>query len=172
MKNNLLIFGGVGVLVVGLVGFLIINGGNNGNEAEMMGKSDVMENTEEAMATDDKMEKTQDEMMEKSGEYVSYEAGVMEKTSKTRRVLFFYANWCPTCRPADESFKKNVNQIPADVSLVQVNYNDTETEQAETDLAKKYRVSYQHTFVQIDEQGNEVAKWNGGKIDELIKNLK
>ena len=65
MKNNLLIFGGVGVLVVGLVGFLIINGGNNGNEVEMMGKSDVMENTEEAMVTDDKMEKTQDEVTSK-----------------------------------------------------------------------------------------------------------
>ncbi len=172
MKNNLLIFGIVGILVVGLVGFLILNGANNNDDAEMMEKTEVMNKTDEASMEDDKMEKTQEEMMEKHGEYVSYGTGVLEKSSENRRVLFFYANWCPTCRPADESFEDNESKIPAGVSLVRVNYNDIETEQAETDLAKKYGVTYQHTFVQIDEQGNEIVKWNGGKIDELVKNLK
>lgn len=172
MKNNLLIFGAVGVLVVGLIGFLIINGGNKNGDAEIMEEAGVMEKTDEAMVEDDKMEKTEDKMMDKHGEYVSYGAGVLENTSKNRRVLFFYANWCPTCRPADASFEQNESKIPSDVSVIRVNYKDTETDQSETDLAKKYGVTYQHTFIQVDEQGNEIAKWNGGKIDELLKNLK
>jgi thioredoxin-related protein len=53
-----------------------------------------------------------------------------------------------------------------------VNYNDTATDQAEKELAKKYGVTYQHTFVQIDAEGNEVTKWNGGKIEELLHNIR
>ena len=40
------------------------------------------------------------------------------------------------------------------------------------DLAKKYGITYQHTFVQIDSQGKEVTKWNGGQTDELAANIK
>ncbi len=52
-----------------------------------------------------------------------------------------------------------------------MNYNDPDTDQEEKDLAKKYRVTYQHTFVQIDSQENEVTKWNGGQLEGLLANL-
>ena len=42
----------------------------------------------------------------------------------------------------------------------------------EKDLAKKYAITYQHTFVQIDGLGKEVTKWNGGKTDDLLTNIK
>ncbi len=113
-----------------------------------------------------------EQTMMKEGKYLPYSPEVFASTPTTRRVLFFYANWCPTCKPADESFSQNTSQLPSDVTVIRVNYNDTDTDQAEKDLAKKYGVTYQHTFVQIDEQGNEVVKWNGGSIDELLKNIK
>jgi thioredoxin-related protein len=47
-----------------------------------------------------------------------------------------------------------------------------ETDQEEKDLAKKYGITYQHTFVQIDSKGNEITKWNGGKTDELLAKIK
>lgn len=103
--------------------------------------------------------------------YVEYSKDVLEINSHKKRVLFFYASWCPTCRPADADFKANENKIPEDVTLIRVNYNDPETDQEEKGLAAKYAVTYQHTYVQIDEQGNEVAKWNGGQIEELLENL-
>jgi hypothetical protein len=62
--------------------------------------------------------------------------------------------------------------IPADVTLFRVNYNDTDTDQEEKDLAKQYAVTYQHTFVQIDEGGKEVTRWNGGQMPELLENIK
>jgi thiol-disulfide isomerase/thioredoxin len=104
--------------------------------------------------------------------YVEYSNTAFNNASNNRRVLFFYASWCPTCRPADTSFTKNVSKIPDDVTLIRVNYNDPDTDQEEKDLAKKYGITYQHTFVQIDSTGKEVTKWNGGQIDELLFHVK
>jgi thioredoxin 1 len=107
-----------------------------------------------------------------SSRYIKYEKDVIDNTNSNRRVLFFYASWCPTCRPADADFTQNENQIPEDVIVIRVNYNDPDTDQEEKKLAQKYGITYQHTFVQIDEQGNEVTKWNGGKLSELVSRIK
>jgi thioredoxin 1 len=107
-----------------------------------------------------------------SSQYIKYEKNVIDDTKSERRVLFFYASWCPTCRPADADFTQNENQLPEDVTVIRVNYNDPDTDQEEKNLAQKYGITYQHTFVQIDEQGNEVTKWNGGKLSELVSRIK
>lgn len=106
-----------------------------------------------------------------SSSYIEYSKSEFEKASGKRRVLFFFANWCPTCKPTDQDLKANTSKIPQDVTIIRVNYNDTDTDAEEKDLARKYGVTYQHTYVQIDQNGNEVTKWNGGKIDELLKNI-
>lgn len=106
-----------------------------------------------------------------SGQYLEYSPSVLEESAGTRRVLFFYASWCPTCRPADADFKQKSAQIPNDVTLIRVNYNDPETDKSEEALAEKYGVTYQHTYVQIDNEGNEIVKWNGGKMAELLANI-
>ncbi|MBI2049531.1 thioredoxin family protein [Candidatus Roizmanbacteria bacterium] len=114
------------------------------------------------------------EMVEKSNtsRYIEYSKPALDQATSNRRVLYFYANWCPTCRPADANFKANGDRIPEDLTVLRVNYSDSETDQEEKDLAKKYGVTYQHTFVQIDGEGNEVTKWNGGQINELLANIK
>lgn len=107
-----------------------------------------------------------------SDNYVQFSPEVLEGLTNTTRVLFFYANWCPTCKQANDEFLAQSAQLPQNVTLIRVNYNDTDTDDAEKELAKKYAITYQHTFVQIDPQGNEVSKWNGGKIKELTANIK
>lgn len=112
-------------------------------------------------------------MMDKSvARYIEYSKAIFEQTVDKRRVLYFYANWCPSCRPADINFKENMSKIPEDVAVIRVNYSDTDTDQEEKNLAKNYGITYQHTFVQIDSQGKEVTKWNGGQINELLANIK
>ncbi|HLC94634.1 MAG TPA: thioredoxin family protein [Patescibacteria group bacterium] len=106
------------------------------------------------------------------GKYVMYTPSILADTANMKRVLFFYAHWCPICQPADADFRENTHKIPADVVVIRVNYNDTDTDESERDLAKKYGVTYQHTFVQIDQKGSEVTKWNGGQTAELLENLK
>ncbi len=131
------------------------------------------EQTKQPLQSDDITESTTptDTNMEES-RYVEYTKVALDSATTPRRVLFFYASWCPTCIPADADFKTNSSKIPSDVTVIRVNYNDPETDQEEKALAEKYGITYQHTFVQIDEQGNEVTKWNGGQTEELLKNIK
>lgn len=104
--------------------------------------------------------------------YFPYEKNTFDTANGTKKVLFFYANWCPTCKPADSDFTQQMLQIPEDIVLIRVNYNDAETEIAEKELADRYQVTYQHTFVQIDETGKEITRWTGGKMTELLSNVK
>ena len=81
-------------------------------------------------------------------------------------VLYFYAPWCPFCRAADADFKTNADKIPAGVTVLKTLYD------SETALKQKYGVTYQHTFVQIDNNGNQVTKWVSGDTGLLVKNVK
>lgn len=70
-------------------------------------------------------------------------------------VLYFYANWCPECRVEFPKMQAAFNQITSDqVVGFRVNYNDNETDAAETALAREHGIAYQHTkvFVQADQQ--------------------
>ncbi len=171
MKNTSILIAVVLVFIIGGLGVSAFN-----NRDVSMTSTDSMEETEAIPDDDESVNVYDDEagdvIMKKEAKYTSFSTEVFTDSATNRRVLFFYANWCPTCKPADASFSENVAKIPADVTLFRVNYNDTETDQGEKDLARKYGVTYQHTFVQIDAKGNEVAKWNGGKIEELLANLK
>lgn len=96
--------------------------------------------------------------------YQDYSIQSFQQSSTNKRVYFFYAKWCPTCKTAHSEFTNQSSQIPDDVIIFRTDY-DTETE-----LKKKYGITYQHTFVQVDDQGNELSKWNGGGLREL-KNM-
>lgn len=112
--------------------------------------------------------KTPATAMAAHGSYQDYspETAKAEQAAGHKVVLFFHADWCPFCVEADKQFKAKLDQIPQGVTVLKTNY-DTETA-----LKKKYAVTYQHTFVQIDAEGNLSSKWNSGDIDNLKKNLK
>ena len=42
----------------------------------------------------------------------------------------------------------------------------------ERELKKKYAVTYQHTFVQVDENEEEVTRWSGGEFEEILQRIK
>lgn len=136
---------------------------NSGQEA-------VMEKTDGAMMKENDSSMKDDKMA--TSRYVQYSKPALDSASSARRVLFFYANWCPSCKPANADFEANSSKIPTDLTVIRVNYNDTETDKEEKDLAKKYGITYQHTYVQIDSSGKVVTKWNGGQLDELLSNIK
>lgn len=104
--------------------------------------------------------------------YTIYTENDFELTKNQRRVLYFYANWCSTCRPANVEFMEKGNLIPEDVVVFRINYNDSDTDDTEKDLAKKYQITYQHTFVQVDSEGKVLTRWNGGEIDDLLNRIK
>jgi hypothetical protein len=40
-----------------------------------------------------------------------------------------------------------------------------------SDLKKRYGVTYQHTWVQIDSEGRKLAVWSGGGVDEILRKV-
>ena len=112
---------------------------------------------EETMMEED--EAIKEEVMEaKVWVYAKYDESLVGSTAKT--VLFFHANWCPTCVRLEKDILAWV--IPADITILKVNYDTS------IDLKKKYGVVAQTTIVQVDADWNEIKKWLWGDLDTII----
>lgn len=99
-----------------------------------------------------------------AGAYISlaeYEAAKASYAA-SKVVLFFNATWCSTCKKARSNLEADLSAIPADLAIVLVDFD------SETDLKRQYGVTVQHTFVQIDADGNELAKWSGSLTAQEI----
>lgn len=107
-----------------------------------------------------------DEAVMQTGQsrYLTYSQSGFDEARGKKRVYFFHAPWCPTCRPADAQFQANADKIPDDVVLFKTDYDSSD------ELKKRYGITYQHTYVLVDNAGNAVKKWNGGAMEELIAN--
>src|SRR3989338_973856 len=100
----------------------------------------------------------------------SYEAYGAEKISRAVRgqvVLFFRAGWCPTCRALDADIRAHLQEIPSNLTILDVDYDNS------APLKRKYGITYQHTFVQVDAQGNLLKKWSGSPtLTALVAEVK
>ncbi|MGL5864442.1 MAG: thioredoxin family protein [Dermatophilaceae bacterium] len=81
--------------------------------------------------------------------------GQMAAREGTKVVLFFHAPWCPNCKATEKSI--DADGVPDGLTVVKVDFD------SETDLRKEYGITQQHTFVQVDSEGTELAKWTGAK---------
>lgn len=192
MNNKIVIGIIIGLIVVGGVAAYMINQNRNEVESSKMMEDKKMTGdsmTEKAvdnamngeqrmdvndgtMKSDTKMESDamsgSELMSAQAGTYKDYSPALAESEAKAgnKVVLFFHAPWCPFCKTADTAFKTNLDKIPKGVTVLKTDYDSN------LELRKKYAITYQHTFVQIDASGNQVTKWNSGDIDLLIKNVK
>ncbi len=165
-------------IIIGLIALLFIIGVLY---ITIGSKDDVMMTKEsvEQQATEDKMMMgddsaktdgmmTEENTMMKVGSYEAYTPEKVMLASTTHNVvLFFRASWCPTCKAVDADIKANLSKIPSSLSILDVNYDNS------TELKKKYGVTYQHTFVQVDKNGNLIKKWSGSPtLTALIAEVK
>jgi len=171
------LIGGLVVLAIIVGGFFLVGSDSNDamTEEGPLTKDEMMETS--AMQKDGAMTESKDSMMGNEGAMMdgemmtkgSYEAYAPEKLAKANTgdvVLFFRAAWCPTCKALDGDIRANLDRIPAGVTILDVNY-DTETA-----LKQKYGVTYQHTLVQVDADGNMITKWSGGlALSDLISKV-
>ncbi len=99
--------------------------------------------------------------------YVNYSKTALDQILKDegQALLFFYADWCPTCRSADKSIQKDHTLLPKGLTILKLNYD------TETDLKRQYNVTAQHTFVHVNRQGKEISKWLGGGVETILENL-
>jgi len=107
---------------------------------------------------------TDEAVVEIAGSYISYADYLanQEMYSASTVVLFFNASWCPTCQEADGNLKAAADNLPSGLTIVSVDYDSSD------DVKRQYGVTTQHTFVQIDADGNELAKWTGSTTAEQI----
>jgi thioredoxin 1 len=93
--------------------------------------------------------------------YVGYTHEAYTQAQADGKVIFleFYANWCPSCRVQEPILKQAFSELgDPNVAGFRVNYNDSETDDDERDRAREFGISYQHTHVIIDTEGNPVTK--------------
>lgn len=152
------------------------------NENSSMTKDEdkMMDNKpSDAMQKDDAMKK-EDTMMqgdamvkESPSSYIDYSQAVLADAKLAQKsgrkvVLFFHAGWCPFCIEADKDFKANINtdKFPKNLTLIKTDYDSN------AELKRKYGITTQHTFVQIDSNGDQITKWISGATPELSKNIK
>jgi thiol-disulfide isomerase/thioredoxin len=178
-------------------GFYISNNKTDQDDAMMMEKDgDAMMNEDQNMMHEDSammegevdnamMKEDGDKMMEKdddammmengdammmkneTGHYEDYSPEKLSRANEGDVVLFFKANWCPTCNSFDKNVLSNLTSIPKNVSLLKVDYDNS------SELKQKYGVTYQHTFVQVDAQGNLISKWSGSPtLSALLTQVK
>ena len=166
-KNIGIILGVVIVIIVGIVysstkkeDIAIVNDSTNSNVMIKEDNDAMMKKDESAV-----MEKS--DVMMASGSYEAYTPEKIAKASSGDVVLFFRASWCPTCRAVDRDIKANLSKIPSDLVILDVNYDDSSS------LKQKYGVTYQHTFVQVDKDGNLIKKWSGSPtLSALVAEVK
>lgn len=99
--------------------------------------------------------------------YVVYSPQTLKKAKENgKTVLYFWAPWCATCTSLDLELQQKGKTVPEGITVLRVEYDKA------PELRQKYHVTTQHTFVQIDENDEQLAFWIGGEIEKLQENVK
>lgn len=186
MQKNLLI--GTAVVVVlalGGAGYAFNNSQNEKEASSLAAEKVAMEKkvaddkmAMEKEASEATMEKT-DEVMTKSetpaAETVMVKASAYTTLSDfdkdptvykdNKKVYFFHAPWCPICRGIDEDIASDTAQIPSGTTFIKTDFDSS------TSLRQKFGVTTQYSFVQVDNDGNELKQWNATSLDKAIAGI-
>ncbi|MBL4694433.1 S-layer homology domain-containing protein [Candidatus Gracilibacteria bacterium] len=85
--------------------------------------------------------------------------------AKGRTLLYFRADWCPTCRSLDNELASDLSALPDDLTILDIDYD------TEKSLKQTWGIVLQHTLVQLDKNGEEVKRWTGGGISTINAEL-
>lgn len=129
-------------------GHMMNDDGMKKDDAMMKAEGDAM-----MKGDGDAMMKKEDQAMMAKGSYTAYTPEVL--TNGDTKVLFFHAAWCPSCKKGDASLNAWYRANTYDRSVYKVDYDNS------NDLKAKYGVTYQHTFVLVDGQGNALQVIQG-----------
>ena len=135
-------------------------------EAPVAMMSDDMDANEDVMETDVAANTTTPEPA-LAGTFQNYSADKLTLAADGTVVLFFHANWCPSCRGLESDINASLSDIPADTHILKLDY-DTETE-----LKRKYGIVRQHTLVVVDANGNEIKKLTGltNTLEQVVNQI-
>lgn len=81
--------------------------------------------------------------------------------AKAPVVLFFAADWCPTCQKTRRELELRDSALN-DITVLIVDFD------ANSRLKTQFGVTVQHTFVLVDAKGSKTSIWNGGGVDGIL----
>jgi thiol:disulfide interchange protein len=119
---------------------------------------------------------TSDELQSQPENYLDFSTDEYEKVKSEGKVvmLYFTANWCPTCRAQEpinlEAFEELKDD--SDIVIFKIHILDSETTEENEKLADEFGVRLQHTYVVLSPQGEVTFTHTGPLVKEdIIKNL-
>lgn len=120
------------------------------------------------IASDTMLEENQtmdsEEMLsDKQWVYTDYSPEIL-KNASWNIVLFFHADWCPTCMAIEKDILSK--EVPSSLTILKVDYDTA------TDLKKKYSILTQSSFVQVDNEWNMIKRWISWRwLDDIVKKV-
>ena len=145
--NKNIILGGV--VVIAIVAFVVLS--SSGKEKQEVNTKNVSDTTNvqnEGVVNSNGVNTV-------AGSYEAYTPEKLAFAETGNVVLFFAASWCPSCRALEKDIKENLSNIPTDLKILKVDYDNSQ------ELKQKYGVTTQHTLVQVNKDGNMISKWSG-----------
>jgi thiol-disulfide isomerase/thioredoxin len=156
----------LGVIVIIGIGFFAFSGNKTETNEAVNSVPEVQNEASTNEIQTEEQGATQEAVTVSAGSYEAYSADKLAMAEIGDVVLFFHASWCPSCRALNSDIEKNLGTIPEGVTILKTDYDK------ETELKKKYGVTYQHTLVQVDKDGNQIKKWSGSsKLENLISQI-
>lgn len=158
MKNQVL-YWIIGILAVVLIVAAVMALGDGGVEEAMM-EDESIEAVDEAMQGEEMMDYSGAVLAGTSAKLLDFNKTDYEAAIASDKLvaLYFYADWCPICRAEFPKMQSAFNGLSTDAVVgFRVNFNDSQTDTFEKDLARQYGVTYQHTKVFV-KNGERVLK--------------
>jgi|GEM_PF-1892399 hypothetical protein len=131
-------------------------------EMKAVGEYTIEEWTEEEMAEMEmegehmdmeEEETTSEEIAYVAPRFVDYTEDVYAASVGTEpTVLFFHANWCPTCVLMEKNINAELSDFPDGTNIIQIDYDNS------TDLKTEYGVTSQSTIIILDASGAAINK--------------
>ena len=100
-----------------------------------------------------------------TAQYTDYTTAAFNQAVQDNKniVLFFHANWCPTCRALDQEITSGLSRVPANTEVFKVDYDNS------GGLTQDYGVTAQHTLVFLKGSATTPGSTvRGGGLEELI----
>ncbi len=137
----------------------------NPSEVSADKTEDAMVKTDEAMKKDEAP--SEDTVMVKASSYTTLADFDKDPSiyKDDKKVYFFHAPWCSICQGIHNDISSDTSQIPTGTTFIKTDFDSS------TSLRQKYGVTTQYTFVQVDNNGNELKQWSATNLDNAIAGI-
>lgn len=171
-KNQLIILLIVGFSLIGGILFVASITSESTNDSissqELSEEEQIRQSSENKDAVEEQQANGNSNITTNANRFITYEDYQINNTDYpvNTMVYFFHADWCPVCVSIEKEINQDPKQIPEGITFIKTDFDSS------TDLRKKYGVTTQYTFVQIDNSGNEIKQWSSTNLASAIANIK